>query len=190
MRSVQASRVTRLGAISTLLLALASCQSSNIGAGLGGKEPLGKPGDENLTGADLRAYCPRIELREGTAIMKTYTKGHKDEPDEIVYLATIADVTRTCSYQGGMLYMEVVAAGRVVTGPKGTAGTVDLPLRVAVTHGADVPYSKLGKLQVSVAPNAGATQFIYKDTQVAVPAPTAQDLQIYVGFDEGPYNTP
>ena len=53
-----------------------------------------------------------------------------------------------------------------------------------------MPYSQLGKIQVAVAPNAGATQFIFKDSQVVLPAPTQQNLQVFVGFDEGPYNTP
>jgi len=86
--------------------------------------------------------------------------------------------------------MQIAAAGRVVEGPKGTAGNLELPVRVAVRQGEDVPYSQLGKIQVAVSPNAGATQFIFKDEQVAVPAPTSQNLQIFVGFDEGPYDTP
>ena len=86
--------------------------------------------------------------------------------------------------------MEVVAAGRVVEGPKGKSGSLELPVRVAIRQGEDVPYSQLGKIQVAVAPNAGATQFIFKDSQVVVPAPTQQNMQVFVGFDEGPYNTP
>ncbi|MCI5076787.1 hypothetical protein [Oricola sp.] len=188
MSNVQAHRVTRFGAI-LALLTLASCQSTDLGGMLTTK-PTGKPGDEEISGADLRAYCPRVQLREGTAILRTYAKGHDGEADQIIYQATITDVTRTCKYEGGLLYMQVVAAGRVVEGPKGKSGALELPIRVAVRQGETLPYSQLGKLQVAVAPNAGATQFIFKDQQVSVPAPSSQNLQVFVGFDEGPYGTP
>lgn len=188
MRIVQAKQALRFGAL-IALLTLASCQSMNMSDAFG-KKSTGNPADEELTADDLRAYCPRVTLREGTAILRTYTRNNQDNPDEIIYQATITDVTRTCKYSGGLLYMQIAAAGRVVEGPKGTAGSLELPVRVAVRQGEDVPYSQLGKIQVAVAPNAGATQFIFKDEQVALPAPTSQNLQVFVGFDEGPYDTP
>lgn len=170
------------------LVALASCQTAKV------KDTLGsaKPGDEELSADDLRAYCPRVTLHEGTAILRTFTKNHKDDPDEMIYQATITDVTRACKYEGGKLYMQVAAAGRVVWGPKGAtgSGSLELPIRVAVKQGEDLPYSRLGKIQVAVPPTGDAQQFIYKDDQIVVPAPTTPNLQVLTGFDEGPYNTP
>jgi len=190
MGIVQSNRLMRFGALVALVSALASCQSTDLGDAFGGNRSATNQADEDLTGADLRAYCPRILLREGTAILKTYTPGNDGDAGEIVYLATITDATRTCNYQGGQLYMQVVAAGRVVEGPKGKAGTVELPVRVVVRQGESLPYSELGKIEVAIAPNAGATQFIFKDDRIAIPAPSARNLQILVGFDEGPYDTP
>ncbi|WP_193176166.1 hypothetical protein [Oricola nitratireducens] len=185
MRFANIAGVARIGVLFSLV-ALASCQTAKVSDTLGGT----KPGDENLTIDDLRAYCPRVTLLEGTAILRTYTKGKKDDPDEIIYQATITDVTRTCKYEAGNLYMQVAAAGRVVFGPKGAAGNLELPVRVAVKQGENVPYSQLGKIQVAVPADGEATQFIYKDEQVVVPAPKTPSLQVLVGFDEGPYNTP
>jgi len=166
-------------------VALASCQTAKVSDTLGSTK-----GEEELTADDLRAYCPRVSLHEGTAILRTFTKKNKDNPDEMIYQATITDVTRACRYDGGNLYMQVAAAGRVVWGPKGAAGNLELPIRVAVKQGENLPYSKLHKIQVTVPPTGDATQFILKDDQVIVPAPTQQDLQVLTGFDEGPYNTP
>lgn len=167
-------------------VALASCQTAKTSDTLGSA----KPGDAELTADDLRAYCPRVSLHEGTAILRTYTKNKKDDPDEMIYQATITDVTRACRYEGGNLYMQVAAAGRVVWGPKGTAGSLELPIRVAVKQGESLPYSKLHKIQVTVPATGDATQFILKDDQIVVPAPTQPDLQVLTGFDEGPYDTP
>lgn len=186
MRFGHATRALRFGALIGLL-GLASCQSMNLGDAFKSKaDAEGKPGDEQLSGADLRAYCPRVTLLEGTAILRTYAKGHQDDPDYIIYQATITDVTRTCQYQGGNMYMHVAAAGRIVWGPKGTAGSLDLPVRVAVKEGDTVAYSQLGHIQVSVPAGKDAIQFIYKDDQIVVPAPTDQNLIVLTGFDEGP----
>ncbi|MEO1749091.1 MAG: hypothetical protein AAFR27_10850, partial [Pseudomonadota bacterium] len=116
--------------------------------------------------------------------------GNDGNSDEIVYQATITDVTRTCRYRNGQLFMTVAAAGRVVNGPKGSGGQLDLPVRIAVQQGESVPYSTLGRLDVTVVPGAGATQFIYKDEQIVLAEPSERNLVVLVGFDEGPYNTP
>jgi hypothetical protein len=172
------------------LSSLTACQTGTIGNTLGSARDATTAKDDDLNADDLRAFCPRVTLREGTAILRTFTKNNDDNPDEIVFQATISDVTRTCKYRDGLLYMTVAAAGRVVNGPKGTAGNLELPLRVAVSRGESVPYTNLGKINVAVIPGAGATQFIYKDENVTVPGNSPRSLQVFVGFDEGPYNTP
>ena len=183
MRKRNTGRATRFG-ILLGLLALAACQTTGV------EDTLGSATEDDLTVDDLRAYCPRVNLREGTAILRTYTKGNEENPDEIIYQATITDVTRTCRYRDGSLFMNVVAAGLVVNGPKSKQGTIDLPVRVAVKQGENLPYSELGQINVEVVPGSGATQFIYKDERVAVPANAPRSYAVFVGFDEGPYDTP
>lgn len=172
----------KLLAVVALSLAVAACQT-------------GSPEDvlnveDAVTEADLRAYCPRPTLLEGTAILREYTDGNDGNPDEVIYQASITDVTRSCRYRNGQLFMTVAAAGRVLNGPKGEGGTLNLPVRVAVQQLEAVPYSTLGRLDVTVIPGAGATQFIYKDEQIVLPEPSERNLVVLVGFDEGPYNTP
>ena len=183
MPSMKFAVLTRLTGLAALF-ALAACQTATV------ENTLGSAVEEDLTVDDLRAFCPRPVLRDGTAILRTYTRNNEDNPDEIVYQATITDVTRTCKYRDGFLLMTVAAAGRVVTGPKGTTGDLELPVRVAIKQGGNVPYSQLGNVTVAVAPGAGATQFIFKDEQIVVPDHNPRSMQIFVGFDEGPYDTP
>ncbi len=146
--------------------------------------------DDAFTAEDLRAYCPRATLLDGTAYLRTYTSGNDGDPDEVVYQATITDVTRTCRYRNGQLFMQIAAAGRVVNGPKGQPGSLNLPVRVAVRAGENLPYSQLGRIDVAMNQGAGATQFIYKDEQIVLAEPQVRNLQVLVGFDEGPYDTP
>ncbi|WP_192900441.1 hypothetical protein [Roseitalea porphyridii] len=165
------------------LATLAACQA----AGTGDVLDL-STGEESFTEADLRAYCPRVSLLEGTAYLRTYTNGNDGNPDEVIHQAVITDVTRTCRYRNGQLFMTVAAAGRVVNGPKGSPGSLDLPIRVAIRQGENLPYSQLGRLDVAMG--GSATQFIYRDDQIVLPEPQVRNLQVLVGFDEGPYNTP
>ncbi|MNF09033.1 hypothetical protein D3C80_2095930 [compost metagenome] len=64
-----------------------------------------------------------------------------------------------------------------------------MPVRVAVVQGDKVIYSKLHKQAVSVTSGGGATQFVFNDKGITVPSESARSVQIFVGFDEGPYNT-
>ena len=163
--------------------ALAACQSAGTGEVL----DVSNTG-EAFTEADLRAYCPRVTLLEGTALLRTYTSGNEGNPDEVVHQAVITDVTRACRYRNGQLFMTVAAAGRVVNGPQGAPGALDLPVRVAIRAGDGLPYSRLGRLDVTMG--GGATQFIYRDDRIVLPEPEARNLVVLVGFDEGPYDTP
>ncbi|MGB3388812.1 MAG: hypothetical protein WBA88_12585 [Pseudaminobacter sp.] len=139
-----------------------------------------------MTEAELRAYCPPITLREGTAFFNTYARGGQDDPSKVVYQASITDVTRSCSQSGGMLTMNVAVAGKVVPGPAGVAGTVKMPIRVVVVRGDEVLYSKLHSFQTTVADTSAATQFVFNDPAVSIPVPAEQGLRIYAGYDEGP----
>lgn len=176
--------ILKAGAFALMAIALTACQTAST------QDTLGSAVEEKVTEADLRAYCPRVQLNEGTAFFQTYTNGNEDNPDEVIYQASISDVTRTCRYRNGQLFITVAAAGRVVNGPKGTGGNITMPIRVAVKEGDQLPYSRLGQFEVAVTPGAGASQFIYKDDQIILPEPAIRNIQILVGYDEGPYNTP
>jgi hypothetical protein len=176
------------------LVALAGCQSGGaLDLGLGGwgsqkPQPAAPPSD-TITADELRAYCPRVTLRSGTAFYSTYERGGDGDKNKIVYQASLTDVTRSCEYSGGMLNMAVATAGRVVPGPVARDGTITMPSRIAVVRGEEVLYSKLHQYQTSIAALSPATQFVFKDPDVSIPVPTARNIEVFVGFDETQRNT-
>lgn len=174
--------------IAGILLAVAGCQSSDGGnvLNVGDKS---EPPTEKVLESELRAYCPSVVLREGTASYRTYAKGAKDDPEKLVYQASLSDVTRSCARADGTMTIKVAAAGRVVTGPVGAPGAITMPIRVAAVRGDEVLYSQLHKYKVDVASGAAATQFVFKDPSVVIPVPEPNTVQIFVGYDEGPYDT-
>ena len=125
-------------------------------------------------------YCPKVSLREGTAILR------KGDGATLQYVASITSTTRDCRIVNGEMRVKVGVSGRIVPGPAARAGEVGLPIRVVVTRGTEVLYSQIGSSAITVRPGSGAEQFVYVDQSVAVPEPTAKDLVIYAGFDEGP----
>ncbi|RWG55741.1 MAG: hypothetical protein EOQ64_15790 [Mesorhizobium sp.] len=210
-------------ALTGFMLAAAGCQSSDNGIlnfGFSKKDPTAPPPpqDPKVLASQLRAYCPKVTLRDGTAFFNTYAKGAaaktkkkkvdaaadaeaeaaaaaqtgpngqpvdpNRDPAKIIYQASITDVTRDCTHENGQLTMKIAVAGKVVPGPLFTSGTVTMPIRIAVQHGPDVLYSQLHQYQVQVTDPSAATQFVFTDTNVVVPEPTARDYQAYAGYDE------
>ncbi|RRI05427.1 hypothetical protein EH240_05955 [Mesorhizobium tamadayense] len=82
--SVDRRFVTGL-AFAGFMLAAAGCQSSDNGIlnfGLGKKDPTAPPPpqDPKVLASQLRAYCPKVTLRDGTAYFNTYAKGASAKP--------------------------------------------------------------------------------------------------------------
>ena len=163
------------------MLSVAGCQSGDGAAALAD----GTEAQPQVRESELRAYCPAVTLREGTAAYATYERGAEPgDRSKIIYQASIADVTRRCERADSIMTITVAAAGRVVPGPVGSAGTITMPIRVVAMQGSEVLYTKLHKHQVTVA--AEATQFLFTDPNVVIPIPEDGTVQLYAGFDEGP----
>jgi hypothetical protein len=190
------------------LAVLASACQSGGGDGLEGAAAPDKP---KITESELRAFCPPVGLREGTAFFTTYetpkavkrTKAQavadatadsvseasdfSDKPTQaIVFQTSITDVTRSCTRQGGTLSMKIGVAGKVVPGRAAKAGPLALPIRIAVLSGDQVIFSQLFRYSVQVSDLQSATQFLFTADDVSFPDPNTRAARAYAGFDEGP----
>ena len=170
-------------------LAVAGCQSGeggNVFGIAGGQDKNAQPEQGKVLASELRAYCPRVTLREEAGFINRYAKGGDGDPAKLSYQASIGEVTRSCSRQTGMLTMEVAMAGRVIPGPAGASGSVNLPIRVTVVRGdGEVLYSQVQNHPLTLAGNQ-AQQFLVNDRNVVVPIPEDNTLQVFAGFDTGP----
>lgn len=206
MTRISANRTNRIAGLAVLLL-LAACQTSGNESIL--SRALPSSGDDQQVAAvdpgqnpnattrlkntrsELSDYCPAVRIRAGTESFRDYPKGRdKENPDNIRYQATILKVARECVYVGQELQIKVGAKGRVITGPQGGAGSLTMPIRVAVTRGDETVYSKLHRPQSSIGEGSTNTAFSFIDEEVTIPAPTSKNVRVFIGFDEGPYNTP
>ncbi|MEM9676931.1 MAG: hypothetical protein AAF890_02640 [Pseudomonadota bacterium] len=207
------SKCSRSGAapLAIAALVLAGCQSSGTGGVLGsvltendeqkkvielanrgtqGQNPNARTRLANTRNA-LSDYCPAVRLRSGTETYRVVPEnGDKEDASQLRYQATITKVARECAYVGQNLEIKVGARGRLITGPKGTPGQFEMPIRVAVTQGKDTVYSQLHRSQANIADGATNGRFSFVDDKVVIPAPTSANVRVFIGFDEGPYNTP
>jgi hypothetical protein len=131
-------------------------------------------------------YCPEIRVREGLELVRSYEKGHEDEPAYVVWQASIGNTARECLYDGqGGLTLRIGVSGRVIAGPKGGPGSsVSLPLRIAVVKYQEATLSsELYPLNVTI-PAENSTVFNeVREISLASPG-SDRDYIIYVGFDE------
>ena len=194
-------------AVSLLLTACASSGGSS-GGGLadlfgGGPKASANPaasGNQGVvivqSGANIdpnyflkSGYCPPVQVLPGTEALVSYEKGHDGEADYIRSQASIDKTAREChALDAGTLAMKIGVAGRVLAGPKGGAGVVTMPLRIAVTrqHDNSVLYSKVFAIKVTLtAPDLSANYSETFDQVQFKVNPDDKDLIVYVGFDEG-----
>jgi len=180
------------------ILAAAGCQSGDMLSLPGSKAAPAEPAQPKVLTSELLSYCPKVILREGTAVFNRYTKAAKKpkpedgvdpaapDPATLAYQASISDVTRSCSYANGSLTMTVAVAGKVVPGPAVAPGPVTLPIRVVATQDGNVLYTQLHQYQVALNDPGAAVQFVFSDPAVSMPNPQQPTVLVYAGFDDGP----
>ncbi|MPZ56081.1 MAG: hypothetical protein GEU91_06180 [Rhizobiales bacterium] len=132
--------------------------------------------------------CPSVTVREGASTLTVRTGG---EPSAMTlrYQGTIGRTARECKVVARTLQMKVGMEGRIIMGPAGGAGSLDVPLRFAVVREGPQPVTVITKTyRVPVTITAGASNvpFVQIDEDLTFPLPAAQELEsyvVYVGFD-------
>jgi len=86
--------------------------------------------------------------------------------------------------------IKVGVQGRVILGPMGGPGKVEVPLRYAIVREGPEPktvVTKFKRIPVVVAPEQSHVQFVDIEEGLSFPLPSSSELSayvIYVGFDE------
>ncbi len=131
--------------------------------------------------------CPVMDVRPGASTL-TVPPGSVDA-FALKYQGTIGEMARECKVSGGTMNMKIGVQGRMLAGPAGAGGKIDVPLRYAVVKEGPVPQtvvSKYYKIPVTIADGQPNAPFVHIDENVSFPMPADQDLDayvVYVGFD-------
>jgi hypothetical protein len=146
------------------------------------------PGKPVVAGSAEDIDCPSIDIRPGASTLTIPPSGDAGA-SVLRYQVTIAQMARTCRLVGGTVKMKVGVQGRIILGPAGGAGKLDIPLRYAVVHEGPEPktiVTKFYKVPVMVPDAQQNVPFLHVDDDVEFPMPGIEQLDayvVYVGFD-------
>jgi hypothetical protein len=192
-------RIIRFLPLAALALAVAGCSSSSGGdassfgdrfnraMSVGGTTA---PAPAATTGAATALdTCPNVDIRHGAGTIAINTNARDPQAMQLRYQISVAQTARECANVAGNLQIKVGLQGRVVLGPAGTPGTIEIPVRYALVEEGPEPktvYSKLYRVPVSLGEGQPNTTFTHIEDAMAVPMPSPGVLDryvVYVGFD-------
>jgi hypothetical protein len=142
-----------------------------------------------IAAAPADVNCPSVEIRQGASTLTVGPTG-ENATMSLRYQGTFVRVARDCSVADGNMVMKVGIQGRVIVGPAGGPGQVELPLRIAVVDedpgGSKTITTKLVRIPVTVTDSEGAL-FTHVEDAMAFPLPTPitelDNYVVYIGFD-------
>jgi hypothetical protein len=134
--------------------------------------------------------CPGVDIRTGASTLEIAAKSGQATAADLRYQLSFGQTARECVVQGDVMMVKVGVQGRVILGPMGSPGQVDVPLRYAVVREGLQPKTiatKFKRLPVTVGPDQTHVQFVDVEEGLTFPVPSRSEIGayvIYVGFDE------
>lgn len=141
----------------------------------------GGPPDDELA-------CPVVDIRNGASTITVHGPGETVSTN-VKYQATIAQTARECAVLGSTMTVKVGMQGRLLLGPVGGPGQLDIPVRVALVHEGPEPktlWTKLTRIPVQIAAGQTNVPFVHVEQDLTIPTPKTEDIDmfvVYVGFD-------
>jgi hypothetical protein len=130
--------------------------------------------------------CPSVTVRSGAAAWQISSGSG---PNNVRYQGSLGQLARECAVLGETMTMRVGVEGRILVGPQGGAGNVNVPLRIALVAEGPTPrpiWSKFYSVPVAVPPNASQAIFSQVEDDLTFPIPANKRVDnyiVYVGFD-------
>ena len=210
--AVAAARLgTRLGLCSLLTVLATGCGVSSITSGLGtsifggsSSQSTASPGvnEEQLLSAaktngdgpvspivgEIAHGCPRLSVSPRGSHLTIYEDGRAGDGLAIMHRGEITKTARECQIEPGRVTVKYGFSGRVLLGPRGTAGNVTLPVNVVVT---DSKREKITGDSMSVAVAVAVDNPIgyfsaVRTVTFDIPEGTRPgEFELFVGFDQG-----
>jgi hypothetical protein len=184
--------------LAALTLAIAGCSSAG-GDGTSFGERFSQslttgtvtaPAPAATTGATTNLdTCPNVDIRRGAGTISINSNERDPSAAQLRYQISIGQTARECTSVAGNLNIKVGMQGRIVLGPAGGAGSLEVPVRYALVEEGPQPktiYSKLYRVPVTISDGQPSVSFTHIEEAMAVPMPTPSVFDryvIYVGFD-------
>jgi hypothetical protein len=136
---------------------------------------------------EVAAGCPRLTVSPHGGHLTIYETGRAGDGLAIMHRGEITKTARECQVEPGRVTVRYGFSGRVLLGPRGHAGTVKLPITVAVT---DAKRAKVTGDNVMVDATVAVENPIAYFSTVRtitfdIPEGTRPgEFEVFVGFDQ------
>jgi hypothetical protein len=154
----------------------------------GAKPGVSQPASPTTSAPEVE--CPGVDIRPGASTLNIAVKPDQATAGDLRYQLSFGQTARECRVQDGAMSIKVGVQGRVILGPFGAPGSVDVPLRYAVVREGPEPrtiVTKFKRTGATIAPGQTHVQFVDIEEGLSFPLPSAAELSayvVYVGFDE------
>lgn len=144
------------------------------------------PKTDAATAPNTDIECPTVVVRNGASTWKTPAGG---STTDLRYQASLGQMARECALLGDTMTVKVGVEGRVLVGPKGVSGNIEVPLRLALVQEGPHPksiWTKFYAVPVNLQPGQSGTAFTHVEDDLTFAMPPSKDITayvIYVGFD-------
>jgi hypothetical protein len=149
---------------------------------------------QSVAGAVQEIDCPLINIRQGASTL-TIGPTSRNDPDStnngamaVKYQGSFVRAARECSLVSGNVVMKIGVQGRIIVGPAGGPGEINVPLRMAVvdeTPNKTKPIvSRFVQIPVTIASDNDNPTFTHIEEGVSFPMPNdLENYVVYIGFD-------
>jgi hypothetical protein len=151
---------------------------------------------QTVAGAAQEIECPLINIRQGastltigqTASSTGDVTNTNNGAMAVKYQGTFVRAARECAVAGNDVVMRIGVEGRIIVGPAGGPGEINVPLRVAVideTPNKTRPIvTRFVQIPVSITSATDNPTFTHIEEGVSFPIPRDIDRYVvYIGFD-------
>jgi hypothetical protein len=146
-------------------------------------------GPQPVAGAAPDAECPFIQIREGASTLIINGPGD-NAAMSLKYQGTFERAARQCSVVAGQMVMKVGVEGRIILGPLGVPGEINVPVRIAIVDekpsSSKTILTKLIIIPVTVQSADESPAFAHVEDGLNFPLPSSAELEnyiVYIGFD-------
>ena len=148
-------------------------------------------GPQGAANAQPDVECPFLDIRQGASTL-TIPPPPLDGGNEAMalkYQGTFVRAARDCAVVNGQMVMRVGVQGRVIVGPAGGAGQIEVPLRIAVVSAPltapKTVITRLIRIPVMIGANDDNVDFTHIEEGLSFPLPStaADPYLVYIGFD-------
>jgi hypothetical protein len=154
----------------------------------GAKPGVSQPASPTLSAPEVE--CPGVDIRAGASTLNIAVKSDQATAGDLRYQLSFGQTARECRVQDGTMSIKVGVQGRIILGPFGAPGPVDVPLRYAVVREGPEPrtiVTKFKRTGATIPSGQTHIQFVDIEEGLSFPLPPAAELGayvVYVGFDE------